>query len=380
MKYVTLGATGLKASRFGLGCVRFIDDGEQSAINLIRYALDNGVNYLDTAYYYGNSEEIVGKALTNGYRDKAILVTKSPLASCEKYEDLEKYLDIELKKLQTDYIDIYLIHNIDAKKYHKVAKLNYKKFFESMKKKGKIRYHGCSVHGSFEHLKQVIDNHSFQLMTLQVGLLDTDIQAGVKGLKYVSQNYNMPTSIMSPLRGGNLVKYAPQKVHDLINSFPVKRSIAEWGFRYLYNMPEVSVVLSGVSNIEQLKDNIKIFSKAETNVINIKEQQLLQNIKTAFLKSYAVPCTTCKYCLPCPQNINIPKILSLYNKISVAPNHIDNQYYQNEMIANKTDVSQCIECGACEKQCPQEIKIIKKLKEAHEKLSEKRDATGLLSI
>lgn len=363
MKYTTLGNTGIKASRFGLGCMRYTED-EQNATNMTRYALDNGVNYLDSGYLYKNSEEILGKALKDGYRKKAVLVTKCPVQLVEKESDFEKLLDEQLKRLNTDYLDFYLLHNVDVSHWEIVKKHNGLEFLDKMIKKGKILHKGCSIHGSYDHFKTVLDSYDWELITMQLGILDKENQAGVKGLKELGKK-GVAATIMSPLRGGNLLKFAPQKVHDLINEFPVKRSLAEWGFRFLYNKEEVSVVLSGVTTMDQLKENIDIFKRSEINVMTSEEDQLIENIREAFFENYAVPCTNCNYCLPCPAGVNIPKAFNYYNLKEMTNHWSDGMLYKKELIDTNSDASVCIECGQCEPKCPQSIEIIKKLKEAH---------------
>jgi hypothetical protein len=368
MQYVTLGKTGFKASRFGLGCMRFTED-EKNAINMTRYALDNGINYLDTGYFYKNSEEILGKALGEGYRDKAILVTKCPMQNVESEADYERLLDEQLKRLNTDVIDIYLLHNVDRTHWEKVEKYNGLDFLDKMIKKGKILHKGCSLHGSYDHFKKVLDAYDWELMTLQMGLLDTDHQAGVKGLKDAAAK-GVPITVMSPLRGGNLLKFAPEKVHQLVKDFPVKRSLAEWGFRYLYDMPEVKVILSGVKTMEQLKDNIEIFRNAKPSVITEAERTLLTEIKQTFFENYAVPCTNCNYCMPCPAGVNIPQVFNYYNLKEMTNHWSDAVLYGKELIGTNTDASQCVECGICEEKCPQYIEIIDRLKAAHKVLTD----------
>ncbi len=363
MQYRKLGNTGLTASRFGLGCMRFIKD-EKNAIDMTRYAIDHGVNYLDSAFMYKNSEEILGKALQDGYRNRTILVTKCPMGKVESAADFEKYLDLELKALQTDAIDIYLLHNVDVNNWEKVLKFDGFRFLEDMVKKGKIKHKGCSMHGSYQHFQKVSQGYDWELMTLQMGILDTDTQAGIKGIKELAAR-NIAVTVMSPLRGGSLMKLAPAKVHQLVENFPIKRSLQEWGFRFLYNMPEVNVILSGVTTMEQLKDNLAIFEQAEINSMSPAEEQLILDIKEAFTENYAVPCTSCNYCMPCPAGVNIPSVFNFYNLKKMTNHWTDSVYYKKELMDTQSDATQCIECGACEPQCPQGIAIIEELKKGH---------------
>jgi predicted aldo/keto reductase-like oxidoreductase len=367
MQYTTLGKTGIKASRFGLGCMRFTED-EKNAINMTRYALDNGVNYLDTGYFYKNSEEILGKALKDGYREKAILVTKCPMQYVEKESDFERLLDEQLSRLDTDYLDFYLLHNVDVSHWEIAKRYDGMSFLDKMIKKGKILHKGCSIHGSYNHLKTVLGSFDWELVTMQLGILDKENQAGVKGLKEIGK-MGIAATIMSPLRGGNLLKFAPQKVYDLIEDFPVKRSLAEWGFRFLYDKKEVSVVLSGVKTMEQLKENIDIFNRSEIGAMTDLENKLIEDIREAFFENYAVSCTNCNYCMPCPAGVNIPKTFNYYNLKEMTNHWSDAMLYKKELVNTNTDASQCVECGQCEPKCPQSIEIIKKLKEAHSTLT-----------
>jgi predicted aldo/keto reductase-like oxidoreductase len=241
----------------------------KEAIKMVRYAIDSGVNYLDTAYVYKDSEMITGKALKDGYRNKTFLATKSPIWLITKHEDFEKYLDEELKHLGTDYIDVYLLHNMNHVHWEKVKKFDGLTFLDKMIKKGKIRHKAFSIHNTLPAFKEIVDAFDWKMAQIQLNILGESQQVGVDGLKYAADK-GLAVVIMEPLRGGYLLNNLPRKVKDLMEQYPEKRSFVEWCFRWLYNMPEVSVILSGTSTLDQLKDNLRIFDHAVPNQMSKK--------------------------------------------------------------------------------------------------------------
>jgi predicted aldo/keto reductase-like oxidoreductase len=311
MEYIKFGNTGLKISRFGLGCMRFPPD-ESEAIKMVRYAIDNGVNYIDTAYVYGNSEIVTGKALQNGYRNKVNLATKSPIWNINNHDDFEKYLDEELKRLQTDCIDVYLLHNMNPENWNKVKKYDGLDFLNKMVKKGKIRHKAFSIHNTLEAFKEIADSFDWEMAQIQLNSLGETQQVGLEGLKY-GANKGLAMVIMEPLRGGSILNNIPQEVLSVIGSYTEKRSLAEWCFRWLYNMPEVSVILSGTSSMEQLRDNLRIFENTRSNVMSEKDMELIHTIQSIYEMKKNIGCTGCKYCMPCTQGLNIPEIFKIYN-------------------------------------------------------------------
>jgi predicted aldo/keto reductase-like oxidoreductase len=372
---VKFGKTDLMVSRFGMGCMRFpktkaVDGSEiideKETIKMIRYAVDNGVNYFDTAYTYPGSEVVLGKALKDIDRNKVIIASKLPVWKVQSYQDCFRFLDEELKSLQTDYIDVYLLHNLTQSYWDMVKDFEGIKFLNKALEQGKIRYIGFSFHDHFKLFKEIVDSNDWDMCQIQLNILDEDYQAGIKGLKYAASK-GLPVVIMEPLKGGKLVQYIPDKVRRIWNESGGKRTPAEWCFRWLYNMPEVTVVLSGVSDMKQLKENIEIFQKAQENVMNREEIELIERVKNAYKSLAGVGCTGCNYCMPCPEGVNIPQIFDLYNESKIME-QIENSRngYKNMMSEENNDASKCIECGNCEAQCPQNIPIIGKLKEIHE--------------
>ncbi len=364
MEYGQLGKTGLMVSRFGLGCMRFPGD-EKEAIQMVRYAIDNGVNYLDTAYVYKDSESVTGRALKDGYRNKAFLATKSPMWNITQYTDFEKYLDEQLKRLGTDYIDIYLLHNLNHDNWERVKKYDGFTFLDKMVEKGKIRHKAFSIHNTLQAFKEIIDSFDWEMAQIQLNILDEKQQAGVEGMKYAAGR-GVPVVVMEPLRGGYFFNNVPVGVRELVNAYPDKRSLIEWCFRWLYNMPEVSVILSGTKTLEQLKDNLRIFEKAAPDVMTEEEQRLIKKIQEEYESRKNIGCTGCRYCVPCPRGVGIPEIFKLYNSYElVKPHAIDRLVYKNAMLPSGTGADRCTACGVCMRHCPQNLDIPALLKKAH---------------
>ncbi|MGI6188970.1 MAG: aldo/keto reductase [Clostridiales bacterium] len=382
MYYRDFGNLGFKVSTFGMGCMRLplqvLPDGstdsskidEAEAIKMIHYAIDNGVNYIDTAYGYhgGNSEIVTGKALKNGYREKVKLATKLPVWYANSYDDFERLLDEQLAKLQVDYIDFYLLHALNKSRWEKIKNLNVISFLEKAVASGKIKYPGFSFHDDLSAFKSIIDDYDWKMCQIQLNFIDEDYQAGVEGLRYAGSK-GIPVVIMEPLKGGRLARNIPGDIRNLWDSYHVKRSPVEWAFRWLYNFPEVTVILSGVSTMEQLKENIEIFSKAAPNSMTEEELNIVDKVKALYESKTRVGCTACNYCMPCPSGVDIPRIFSIYNN-AVMFDDFAGQAQQYKMLTDEgKDASNCVECGQCESVCPQNIEIIEKLKEAHEALT-----------
>lgn len=382
MEYRKFGDLGFEVSTFGLGCMRLPlevqPDGttdpakidEQEAIKMIRYAIDNGVNYLDTAYPYhgGNSERLLAKALKDGYREKVKIATKLPVWLAESYEDFEKLLDEQLAKLEVEYIDFYLLHALSKDRWDKIKELGVLDFLDQAVAAGKIKYPGFSFHDELPVFKEIIDSYDWKMCQIQLNILDQDYQAGVEGMRYAASK-SIPVVIMEPLRGGRLAHNVPEDVKALWDQAETKRSPVEWAFRWLYNFPEITVILSGVSTMEQLKDNLEIFSKSAPNSMDEKELELVRKVKELYDSKIKVGCTGCNYCVPCPSGVEIPRIFSIYNDYSIFGGAKEFKEMYKGLMNEGKDASSCVECGQCESECPQHISIIDKLKEAHEVLT-----------
>lgn len=372
MQYRYFTKDNIKVSALGFGCMRFpiLDNDsskidEEKTIEMLRYAIDNGVNYIDTAYNYhqGNSEYVVGKALKDGYRKKVYLATKLPVWKVESYEDFNELLDEQLKKLDTDYIDFYLMHALNKERWDKIKNLGVLRFADEAKKSGKVKYIGFSFHDELDVFKEIIDSYDWDFCQIQLNYVDRDYQAGEEGLKY-AYNKGISVVIMEPIKGGKLTNPS-EEIKSIWDSYEEKRTPAEWALRWVLNHREVSVVLSGMNNIEQVKENIKTVSNAKANSLSEEELKLIDKVTDVYNEKIKVGCTGCEYCLPCEQGVSIPDIFQIYNDLYAFGTEENSKKAYSSFIEKGIDASRCIECGRCEAACPQNIEIIKYLKEAH---------------
>ncbi len=374
MRYSSLGSVDWMVSRFGMGCMRYpkttLEDGGEvtdvdEAVKMIRYAVDHGVNYFDTAYAYGDSEEVLGRALLDGYREKVVIATKVPVGDVKCREDYQRYFDIQTKRLQTDCVDIYLMHCLDRNNWEIAKKTDAIRCLEEMKSQGKIKKFGFSFHGDYEVFQEIIDAYPWDICMIQLNMLDENHQAGVRGLKYADSK-GVPVVIMEPLKGGLLGGNPPDQVKELLAAAQEQRSLTEWAFRWLYNFKEARVILSGVSSMEQLRDNIRIFENAQPGVMNEAETDLIQRIKKVYEGIVKVGCTGCGYCMPCPAKVNIPEIFKVYNDSSLSPWELFGKtFYSLVALHSGGGAANCQSCGRCERKCPQQLKIMDLLREAH---------------
>lgn len=373
MQYRKFGRCDFELSALGFGCMRFPTENgkvnEKEAINMIRYAIDNGVNYIDTAYPYhnGNSELIVGKALKDGYRDKVKLATKSPVWLVEKQDDFDKYLNEQLDKLNTDHIDMYLFHALSKERWEKLKSLKFYEFVERAIKDGKIKYIGFSFHDDIDTFKEIVDSYNWTFCQIQYNYMDEYHQAGVEGLKYAA-NKGLAVIVMEPLKGGKLAKEPPKEINEIWKSSNTKNTPVELALKWIWNQPEVSLVLSGMSSMEQLKGNIKAASEAKVNSLTSEELNLIDLVKKKYIDLTKVNCTSCKYCMPCPVGVDIPRNFSLYNDAFVY-NDLANCSKNYSGLEEKAKASSCVECGKCEEACPQHIPIREMLKNVAKTLS-----------
>lgn len=376
MKYREFEGIKMPASIFGLGCMRFNGNAsgdscidESKAISLIRQAIDGGVNYMDTAYVYldKTSEIVLGKALLDGYRDKVTIATKMPIEHVHNYEEMEALLDSELKKLQTDHIDYYLMHGIDKKKWLKFKEIGADKFFEDKKKEGKIRYKCFSFHGPYEDFEYIIKDYDWDMVQIQFNFMDIDNQAGEKGLKLAGE-LGIPVVIMEGLLGGKLAK-APSNVQALYDAFPTKRTAVEWAFRWLGNYPQIMTILSGCNEADQIEDNLRIFDTVEANIMTEDELKLMDEVRKAYNDRTKIGCTGCRYCMPCPGGVDIPRVFAAWNECALYGGDPKYNWHNMELKRLGMTPEKCLECGACEAACPQHLSIIESLKTAWEEIN-----------
>jgi predicted aldo/keto reductase-like oxidoreductase len=375
MLYRTFGKTNEAVSVLGFGCMRLPTIGsdptnidEKKAIPMIRYAIDAGVNYVDTAYPYhgtgfthgGASEPFVAKALKDGYRERVKLATKLPSWLIKTREDMDRYLNEQLDRLETDYIDFYLVHSLNAGTWPVLKEAGISDFLNAAMKDGRIKHAGFSFHDQVGLFKEIVDYYDWSFCQIQYNYLDEEYQAGKEGLKYAAAK-GLGITIMEPLRGGNLANL-PQAANDILSQADVCRTPAEWALRWVWNHPEVSVVLSGMTTMEQVVENVKVADAAMPLSLTAKELKLVDDVKNLFQERIRVNCTACSYCMPCPEGIHIPNCFSMYNDHYVFDGTpAAKQRYQ---IISKlgAPASKCVECGKCESHCPQSIPIREQLK------------------
>lgn len=374
MLKMTFPKIGLESSALGFGCMRFPTDAdgniiEDEAIRMVRHAIDNGVNYIDTAYPYhnGKSELLVGKALKDGYREKVILATKLPVWDVETHEDMMKLLDEQLEKLHVDCIDFYLMHALNAERLEKIQKLNYKQFLADAMAQGKIKYPAFSFHDDYDAFIRILNDYDWKMCQVQMNILDDHNQATLKGIEAAHEK-GVGVVVMEPLRGG-LLANPPSAVVDLYRQWPTQRSAVDWAFRYLYTMPGVVTILSGMSTMEQLDDNLRIFDVPQGETRTAEDDQLYEQVKAAYMACTKTRCTGCKYCQPCPRGVKIPNIFQGYDTSLMRGNGSFKQGYA-KIAAEEGDASRCVECGQCEAACPQHLPIIQYLQEIHTECAE----------
>lgn len=380
MKYRKIPKLGIEVSAFGVGCMRFpmkkLEDGtevvnEDISTPIIRHAIESGVNYFDTAYVYsgGKKNEIaLGHALKDGYRDRVYIATKLPGSKCGSYEEMEATLNESLENLGTDHIDFYLMHALNGGKWRNAVEKGAIDLLNKAKADGRIKYACFSFHGNADEFIEIIDSYDWDMCQIQMNFMDINNQATLEGMRYAGKK-GIPVVIMEGLRGGKLAN-APDNVQALYDSFPVKRSSVEWAFRWLCNNPEIATVLSGVTSIEQCKDNIRIFEDCEVGCMTSEEEELIAKVRDAYNSRTKVGCTGCRYCMPCPNGVDIPRIFSTWNDAFLWGEKLSGNGGYKHIINDGSDASKCVGCGACEGECPQQLGIIDFLKQADSEMRE----------
>lgn len=355
----------------GFGCMRLptlsnAEIDEEEAVRIVRYGIQHGVNYLDTAYNYhqGKSEEFVGRVVKDGYREKVNIATKLPVWLVNSFEDCEKIFNEQLTRLDVETVDYYLLHALNRETWLKSKKHGVLDFLETMQKQGKIKNIGFSFHDELEVFKEIVDGYAWDFCQIQLNYMDDFYQAGVEGLEYAASK-GLGVIVMEPLRGGKLVHNVPPEVKEIFELSGQDRSLAEWAFKWVANFPEVSLILSGMGKFEEVAENIKVLDNATPNSLSAEELSLFKQAKKLYNERVKISCTDCKYCLPCPQNIEIPRIFDLYNTASIYNSFSSDGWQYKELIKKGHDGARCIECGQCEDVCPQNLKIIDTLKMAH---------------
>lgn len=366
MRYRKFGKQDLEVSTLGFGCMRFpLVDGDEGKIDvekaeeMLQYAIDHGVDYIDTAYPYhaGKSEGFVGEFLhKNNLRSKVKIATKLPVWMTKTYEDFERILEEQLQRLQTDYIDFYLLHALNKESWEKVRDLKVLDFLEKAKADGKIKYIGFSYHDKPEHFRPIVDAYPWDFCQIQYNYLDTEYQAGQSGLDYAAAK-DMAIIVMEPLRGGRLATTPPEPVMNIWQEGHEGWSPAEWALRWIWNSKDVTCILSGMSTLEQVKENVEIADKANAQSMADEELQCVDKAKDMFSKLIKVNCTGCNYCMPCPAGVNIPRNFEIYNHYYMF-NAVEQAKKGYHVYMKETSrASNCVNCGKCVEHCPQHIDI-----------------------
>lgn len=378
MHYRKFGQTGETVSALGFGCMRLpIIDGDTSKINydlalpMVRKAIDEGLTYIDTAWpYHGKtSEPFVAEVLKDGYREKVTLATKLPSWMVKKTEDFEYYLNEQLEKLQTDYIDFYLIHAVNKSYWKTMVPLGLIEFLDKIKVEGRVKHVGFSFHDNLDCFKEVIEAYDWDFTQIQLNYIDTEHQQGIEGLNIAAEK-GLGVVIMEPLRGGKIVD-VPKEVQTLFDTAPVRRTPVEWAMRWLLDKDKVHVILSGMSEMYQVEDNLRIFSETEAGCMTEEEDKIMKQAKDAFKARIKVNCTACNYCMPCPVGVLIPQNFNLYNEYHKFDNENTKKAMKNSYkeLSIQEKANACVECGQCETLCPQNITIIDDLKKVAAELA-----------
>jgi len=370
LKYRKFGRLDWNVSALGFGAMRLPVIGEDQgsideteAIRMIRYAVDHGVNYIDTAYSYhsGNSETVVGKALEDGYHEKAKVATKMPAWMVNSKKDMDRFLDEQLGRLQTDQIEFYLLHGLGKERWFKMQSLNVLEWADDAIADGRIRYLGFSFHDKYDVFKDIVDGYDgWTLCQIQYNYMDADYQAGTKGLKYAASR-GLAVVIMEPNAGGLLAVKPPPEVQATWEEAKIKRTPVEWALQWVWNHPEVSVVLSGMSAMNQVVENVEYASRSDPSTLTEKDLKLISRVRKKYLEYGFVGCTGCRYCMPCPNGVDIPEVLAIYNEYyrkrgdTKAQQEVVNKY--SKRIPPEKSAKQCAKCGECEGKCPQQLPI-----------------------
>ena len=369
MQYRTDKRSGEKLSILGFGCMRFPD--RRKTEELILRAIEDGVNYFDTAWMYPGSEETLGAILEkNRAREKVLIATKLPLIMLKGPADFDKYFLQSLKRLKTDYIDYYLMHMItDMDQWEKLKSWGIENWIAEKKQAGQLRRIGFSFHGSCAEFLKVIDGYDWEFCQIQYNYSDENFQAGVTGLKKAAEK--MPVVIMEPLLGGKLAVGLPKEAVSIFKKANPALSPAAWGLNWIWNQPETAVVLSGMNTMEQLEENLRLTEQARAGMLGATEMDIYRGALAVIKRGYKVPCTGCNYCMPCPRGVNIPGCFSAYNAV-YSMGYIEGmkQFVTSTGLTSERSGSprQCVNCGKCESHCPQNLPIVKHLGEVRRKM------------
>ncbi len=380
MQYRKFGPLDWKASALGFGAMRLpVLDGDSGKIDeplataMIRKAIDSGVNYVDTAYPYHQeqSERFVGRVLKDGYREKVRLATKMPSWLVKEQADFDRFLEEQLKRLDVDHIDFYLLHAMNAKSWQNYRDLDVFSWAEKRMAEGLFNHLAFSFHDDYPVFESIVNGYdNWTMAQIQYNFIDINYQAGQKGLKLAADR-GLAVVVMEPLRGGRIAKNPPPPpVAEVWQKSDRDWTPAEWALQWVWDQPEVSLALSGMSTMEQVEENLVTASQSEVGKLTQEDQEMVRLAREAFSSLAPIPCTQCEYCLPCPSGVAIPSIFNIYNEAEAYDSWSHSRWAYNKQLKPELRADNCIECGECEAVCPQNIRIIDWLAKAHEKLVE----------
>ena len=364
--------TGDEISPLGFGAMRLpLKNGKidrELAREQIYHAIDNGINFIDTAYLYGDSETFLGEVLQGEYKNKVKLCTKLPAINIRKYEDMEKILDEQLNRLQRDSIDYYMIHAVDLKAMNRLLKKDLLKFINKAKRDGKINHVGFSYHGPKEEFEIILDGYDWDVVMVKYNYFDENVQAGMEGIEYAASK-GMGVFVMEPLKGGILAGKMPDESEEIFRKANPNKSNAEWALEWVLNNRNVTCVLSGMNSIDQIDENIRIANNITPLSLSFEDMETIELVKRVLRNSLKINCSTCGYCMPCPQGVNIPECMKIYNekylfghKGMFNQSFMDYYQYVGGIMGNSGNAGKCNGCGKCLRKCPQKLDIIEELK------------------
>ena len=384
MQYRKMGSLDWEVSALGFGAMRLpsrrfslMGADLKESQRIIRYGIDRGINYIDTAWFYhlGESEKILGEILKDGYREKVKLVTKLPMILVRRTEDFERFLNQQMERLQTDFLDIYLFHSMNAGAFEKMKRLGLIEKMEEAQRQGRIGHIGFSFHDTQPVFREIIDYYDWDMTQIQYNYMDTAIQATTDGLEY-AHSKGIAVVVMEPVKGGTLAN-PPAEAVEVMDSASVQRTPVDWALQFIWNKPEVATVLSGMSNMQQVVENCDSADRSGINLLNREEIEVIDRLAEIYRKKILVPCTACEYCMPCPQGVNIPQNFAILNTLSLEQSGIrrlQTRRKYRKLVGNPDQVNKnnpdgnasiCTECGICVEKCPQEINIPVELEKVH---------------
>lgn len=374
MEKRNLGKLGIDVSLLGFGCMRFpttkegkIDEAE--AEKMLDYAISKGVNYIDTAYPYhnGESEPFVGKVLKKYPRDSFYLATKLPVWAVNTLEDVDRIFEEQLQRLQTDHIDFYLMHAMNRGSWEKMVSIGCVEHLEKKKAAGQIKYLGFSFHDGYEAFEEILNYRDWDFAQIQLNYMDTEEQAGMKGYELAAEK-NIPLVIMEPVKGGSLAAFADD-IMDKYHALDPEASAASFALRFVGTLPNILTVLSGMSTMDQVEDNLRTFT--DFKPLSDKEQEVIRDVVALLRSRVQNGCTGCRYCMPCPAGVNIPGCFGAWNTYHMYQNYNVVRWKWEQEIGETQQAKNCIQCGKCEKACPQHLSIREDLKKAQADLDKK---------